>query len=415
MNIKALCSGCITAGILAAVMLTACAAVPEIRIDNETINGNTITYDISSNEPLSGALICAVYDENGVLSSVSVEKNETARQEWTINANADFEKGMSKMFFWNSVDGMQPWTEPVKSEWSKNEQVTLYTRDTPISDVINDPCFGDYGRLIFPVHNGYYSGTSLESLRLTWYNYIDPDKTVEIANHLKTHAENGETVFYDIYTEEEKAADPEKRNTGLFYFKGAPGEKFAVCNAGGGFAYVGAMHDSFPHALELSKMGYNTFALIYRPGWQTAYEDLGRAIAFIMDNADELEIDTDGYSLWGGSAGARMAATLGNANYLRQYSGRTDIEQAAAVIMQYTGYTDVSANDAPTYACVGTNDGIANWRTMQNRLNTLTDSYGIATEFHSYDGLPHGFGLGTGTVAEGWIDDAVRFWERNTK
>ena len=24
-----------------------------------------------------------------------------------------------------------------------------------------------------------------------------------------------------------------------------------------------------------------------------------------------------------------------------------------------------------------------------------------------------GFGLGTGTVAEGWIDDAVGFWERN--
>ncbi|MBP5504266.1 MAG: hypothetical protein J6Y24_15940 [Bacteroidales bacterium] len=29
-----------------------------------------------------------------------------------------------------------------------------------------------------------------------------------------------------------------------------------------------------------------------------------------------------------------------------------------------------------------------------------------------YKGLPHGFGLGTGTVAEGWIDDAVKFWER---
>ena len=47
---------------------------------------------------------------------------------------------------------------------------------------------------------------------------------------------------------------------------------------------------------------------------------------------------------------------------------------------------------------------------MQNRLNTL-DSYGIPTEFHAYDGLPHGFGLGTGTIAEGWIYDAVTFWE----
>ena len=36
---------------------------------------------------------------------------------------------------------------------------------------------------------------------------------------------------------------------------------------------------------------------------------------------------------------------------------------------------------------------------------------GIPTEFHHYPGLRHGFGLGTGTVAEGWLDQAVSFWE----
>lgn len=132
-----------------------------------------------------------------------------------------------------------------------------YTQDTEISDVINDTAFGDYGRLIFPVNSSYYSGDTLGKLGLTWYNNIDPDKTVEIANYMKSHAENGDVIFYDIYTDEEKAADPAKEDTGLFFFKGNPGERFAVCNAGGGFAYVGAMHDSFPHALELSKMGYN--------------------------------------------------------------------------------------------------------------------------------------------------------------
>ncbi len=29
--------------------------------------------------------------------------------------------------------------------------------------------------------------------------------------------------------------------------------------------YVAAIHDSFPHAMELSEKGYNAFALIYRP------------------------------------------------------------------------------------------------------------------------------------------------------
>lgn len=283
-----------------------------------------------------------------------------------------------------------------------------YTRQSRISDLMNDPVFGDYGRLIFPMNTGYWSGTTLEQLDLTWYNYIDPDKTVEVCNYLRAHADN---CFIDIYTEAEKQTNPELRNTGLFFFRGNSNAPFAICNAGGGFSYVGAMHDSFPHALELSKLGYNAFALIYRPG--DAYEDLARAIAYICDHADELGVSRTGYSLWGGSAGARMAATLGNSANLRSLTGRTDLPQASAVIMQYTGYTTVSPYDGPTYACCGTSDGIASWRTMQSRLESLS-ALGIPTEFHSYNGLPHGFGLGTGTIAEGWLQDAIRFWQQQS-
>ena len=283
-----------------------------------------------------------------------------------------------------------------------------YTRQTRINDVMNDAAFGDYGRLIFPVNTGYWNGTTLEQLQLTWYNHIDPDKTVEVCNYLRAHADN---CFIDIYTEAEKQTNPDLRNTGLFFFRGNKGQPFAICNAGGGFSYVGAMHDSFPHALELSKQGYNAFALIYRPG--DAYEDLARAITFVCDHANELGVAPTGYSLWGGSAGARMAATLGNSSYLRQLTGRTDIPQASAVIMQYTGYTTVSQYDCATYACCGTSDGIASWRTMQSRLESLS-ALGIPTEFHSYNGLPHGFGLGTGTVAEGWLQDAVHFWQQQS-
>lgn len=295
----------------------------------------------------------------------------------------------------------------------EKQTVEPFTTNTKLSEVTSDPAFGDFGRLLLPVNSGYMSGDTLGNLRLTWYSNIDPNKSVEVVNTLRERALSGETVFYDIYTDAEKAADPAKRNTGLFFFKGDDGAPFAVCNAGGGFAYVGAMHDSFPHALELSKMGYNAFALIYRPGWDTAMEDLGRAITFIEDNADALGVAREGYSLWGGSAGARMAATLGNADYLAYYTGRSDLPRAAAVVMQYTGHSETSQSDAPTYACCGTSDGIANWRTMQSRLNTLTNRYGIPAEFHSYSGLSHGFGLGTGTVAEGWINDAAAFWEAN--
>ena len=285
-----------------------------------------------------------------------------------------------------------------------------FTKDTLISEVQNDTVFGDWGRLIFPVNSGYYSGSALGDLSLTWYSYIDPDKTVEIVNYMKNRTVQGETIFYDIYTEEEKSADPDKNNTGLFFFKGEKNKPFAICNAGGGMVYVGAMHDSFPHALELSKKGYNAFALIYRPGYQSSVEDLSRAIAFIFERADELGVSTDNYSLWGGSAGARMADWVGT--YGTESYGEKAYPKPSAVIMQYTGLTEVTGNEPPTYNCVGTADGIASWRTMQNRINAIKAN-GTDTMIEIFDGLPHGFGIGTGTVAEGWIDNAVAFWEKN--
>ena len=296
-----------------------------------------------------------------------------------------------------------------KNDPAEAEQVN-WNENTGIQEVISYPGFGDWGRLIFPVDSSYFSGSTLGSLGLTWYSNIRPGKTVEIVNYMKEKADAGEKIFYRIYTDEEIAADPWKADTGLFFFRGNPGAKFAVCNAGGGFAYVGAMHDSFPHALELSKKGYNAFALIYRPGVQTACEDLARAIAFIHAHADELEVDVTAYSLWGGSAGARMAAWLGS--YGTAAFGEPEYPWPAAVIMQYTGLGEVYGNEPPTYNCVGDNDGIASWRTMERRVAAI-QANGTDAMIEVFPGLSHGFGLGTGTVAKGWIDNAVAFWERN--
>lgn len=290
------------------------------------------------------------------------------------------------------------------------ENMKNFTQDTKVTDVINYKNFGSYGRLIFPANIGIDTNAPLKNLDnvLLWYSNINPKKTVEIVNYFKEKADAGEKFFYDIYTDAEKKSDPRKRNTGLFFFRGKPNEKFAICNAGGGFYYVGAMHDSFPHALELSKRGYNAFALIYRPNAQTACEDLARAIAFIHEHAAELQVDTKNFSLWGGSAGARMAAWLGS--YGTENFGEKIFPRPAAVIMQYTGLSEVYGNEPPTYNCVGTSDGIANWRTMQRRIEKIR-SNGTNAEIEIFEGLPHGFGLGEGTVAKNWLDNAITFWE----
>ena len=169
---------------------------------------------------------------------------------------------------------------------------TDYTLTTKVVDVINDPVFGDYGRLIFPADRTIDENLELQDVGdiLIWYNNVNPDRTVEIANYLKDQASSGEQIFYDIYTDEEKAEDPSKEDTGLFFFRGEP----------------------------------------------------------------------------------------------------------------------------PTYACVGMNDGIASYRTMENYISRI-QADGTDAQIEVFDGMRHGFGLGEGTVAEGWLDRAVSFWERNEK
>lgn len=311
----------------------------------------------------------------------------------------------------------EPSSADLQRRGNRMEDKMTVTRNTTVGDIIELEEFQGFGRLLFPVNRHVDAGSTLEDIAhdgtYAWYSNLDADVFAAAIERLRSDASEGKQVFYALYSEEEREADVTKEDTGLFFFRGNPEAPVAIVNAGGGFVYVAALHDSLPHALELSQRGYNAFALIYRPNHP--YEDLARAIEFVHDHAEELQVDASDYSLWGGSAGARMAATLGNEQYLRQLTGRTDIPQASAVIMQYTGYSAVSPYDAPTYACVGTADGIAYWRTMQSRLAALTDRYGIPTEFHSYEGLSHGFGIGHGTVAQGWLDDAVEFWQSQGK
>lgn len=287
------------------------------------------------------------------------------------------------------------------------------TANTKVVDVMNLPKFDGFGQFLFPTEWSYPSDSmtldQVDSL-LPYHNYIRTDTTIDVLGALQERVTEGETVFYDIYSEAEKLADPAKENTGLFFFRGNEGAPFAIVNAGGGFSYVGSIHESLPHALELSRLGYNGFALQYRTGGaQMACEDLAAAISFVFANAEELRVSTECYSLWGGSAGARMAAYLGS--YGPEAFGGDNLPRPGAVIMQYTGHTDYTQYDPPTYVCIGENDGIASWRTMQRRVNALS-SLGIDTEFHKYPNLAHGFGLGIGTSAEGWFADAVSFWEK---
>ena len=117
-----------------------------------------------------------------------------------------------------------------------------------------------------------------------------------------------------------------------------------------------------------------------------------------------------GYSLWGSSAGARMVGDIaenGTASL-----GGYDLNKPRIVVIAYTGHTSFSENYPPVFITVSEDDGIVNVSVVDRRVGNLRNA-GIEVEYRKYKNAGHGFGLGVGTDAEGWIEHAIRFWENH--
>ena len=286
----------------------------------------------------------------------------------------------------------------------------IETNDT-LNDVVNHPAFQGFGQYILPWDNDTNCETQLNDVGsiLPLHNFVDPEIVVGAINHMIDEVGSGKTIFYNFYNEQEKQKDITKNSTGLFFFRGDPDAPFAILCPGGAFEYVGSLHEGFPYALELNKKGYNAFVLKYRVGSELrATEDLAAAISYIFENVEILEVDIKNYSVWGSSAGARVAANIGS--YGVAEFGGSDVPKPCTVIMAYTGHIGFSGNDPPTFVMVSENDTIVDVPTVERRVEALRNAR-IEVEYHKYNNIGHGFGLGFGTEAEGWIDNAIQFWQ----
>ena len=96
----------------------------------------------------------------------------------------------------------------------------------PVSRIVNYPAFEGFGHFILPVENGIYDKhiqlADIDSL-LPYHNHIDTDTTVGVINYMIDEINDGKTIFYDIYTEQQKRENPAKESTGLFFFRGKKG------------------------------------------------------------------------------------------------------------------------------------------------------------------------------------------------
>jgi acetyl esterase/lipase len=286
-----------------------------------------------------------------------------------------------------------------------------------LGDILRHPSFAGFSRLLLPWDDRAYDEQmplARIGTLLPYHSHVDPDTVASALNRMIDEAARGKTVFYRFYSEAQAQQEPSRGNTGLFFLRGSPGAPFAVISPGGGFAYVASVHEGFPYAAAISSKGYNAFVLRYRAGHggAVATRDLAAAVSYIFRHAQTLGVSTDGYSLWGSSAGARMAAAIGSHGVARY--GGVDVPGPSAIVVAYTAHSDYSSAEPPTFVVVGEQDGIAPPAVMKRRVETLRKA-GTKVEYREYEGLGHGFGLGTGTSAEGWVYDAIRFWETSLR
>jgi hypothetical protein len=64
---------------------------------------------------------------------------------------------------------------------------------------------------------------------------------------------------------------------------------------------------------------------------------------------------------------------------------------------------------------VGGNDVLVLSHSHTDVLEKALKAHNVPYKYEKFFALPHGIGLGVHTSAEGWLENALNFWNNNTK
>lgn len=300
------------------------------------------------------------------------------------------------------------------------------TWKSSVSYSMKHPAFAEYSDFILPWHNG------IASVTVPWMTYYwmcmtsgwDTEDVVSGVNFVIDMEQNNQAFFYNYYSEEERAADPEKEETGILYIPGDADKPFAFVVPGGGFTSVAFTGEGFTAARELHKNGYPVFILKYRVDdvrtaderQQRANADFAAALHYIFDNAASLGVTTENYSTWGYSAGGRLC----NLWQLDNEYGYTahGLPAPAATMLVYSGWYEDTMADAyqnipATYFSYTLHDKTIGEDNVGGITQTIEiyKEMGVPVGVFTCQSAPHGYGTGAGTDAAGWMEGAYDFWE----
>ncbi len=301
------------------------------------------------------------------------------------------------------------------------------TWKSSVSWTMEHPAFDGYGKYLLPWREGSASSA------VPWMSYFwmcattgwNTDDVVDGVNFMMAREEEDGVRFIAFYDDGEISDSPDKADTGLIYIPGDGSKPFAFVVPGGGFTSEAVTAEGFTAARELHERGYPVFILIYRVSIENAWSeqealanaDFGAAMRYIFGNASDLGVRTDGYSVWGYSAGGRLSWLWGLDNEFGYEEH--GVTAPTAVILSYSGWHEERFADdyggvPPTFFGYCENDKVIGEEKSKGIERYIEELrlLGTYVEAHVYD-APHGYGTGAGTEAYGWMESAYAFWEKH--
>lgn len=269
-------------------------------------------------------------------------------------------------------------------------------------------------------------------------------RRIKFERHIFRHRLKGEKVMYNLYSDEEIRRDRSRAHAKIVPFLIGADAPTAIICPGGAYQFISYNNEGAEYAKALNKRGYNAFMLVYRVGLNARFpapmEDLARAVCFVKHNAAAFHINADSYYLFGSSAGGHLASCFcaRHKDFPNEYLGKSYDLKPKGLVLSYpvismgeyshelsrtlllglhntekkrreTSVELIAGADFPPtffWHCEGDETvSIKNSEMLDERLNEV----GVSHWFVRYPHGGHGIGLGVGTVAEGWINDAVQF------
>lgn len=208
---------------------------------------------------------------------------------------------------------------------------------------------------------------------------------------------------------------------------------FVLIFPGGGYTDVLTRKEGYDYAAKINELGYNAFILEYSVNMEhpAPLDDVNLAYEIIEQNKDYFGVTMDNYAVCGSSAGGHLAATwstkvVGYEHYGKPRPATAILVYAATHIFEdsrsnlvgenasperrrsLSADENVDADYPPTYQWVFVEDDVtAHVELMEQALEAAGVTH-ITRYFH---GGAHGLGLAEGYEAEGWLEEAITFWQ----